>query len=198
VEPPLVYVYADESCLGNQYRDRARPGGAAGLLEHRHAERGWVRRDYWTSEPDTTNNRMALVSATDLLEALRTPTRVVFTSDSRYLIDGMTQWVHGWARRDWQRKGGPIENLELWRALVEAARRHSIQWRWVKGHAGHLQNEYANFLATRAAAEQTESGGLVGSGFEAWLASEREKGRYRMAEPGVPAGGFQPSRPPPS
>jgi ribonuclease HI len=70
---PLVFVFADESCLGNQYRDRARPGGAAGLLEYRHATRGWVRRDYWTSEPDTTNNRMALVSATDVLTLLRTP-----------------------------------------------------------------------------------------------------------------------------
>lgn len=174
----MVFVYADESCLGNQFRGRARPGGGAGLLEYHHPARGWVRRDYWMSEPDTTNNRMALVSAADLLRLLRTSSRVVFTSDSRYLVDGMTEWVHGWAARGWRRKGGEIENLELWRELVRQAARHEVQWRWVKGHAGHPQNEYANFLATRAAAEQTASGGLVDSGYEAWLAAERDRGRY--------------------
>ena len=174
----MVFMYADESCLGNQFRSRARPGGGAGLLEYHHPQRGWVRRDYWMSEPDTTNNRMALVSAADLLRALKTGSRVVFTSDSRYLVDGMTEWVHGWSARGWRRKGGEIENLELWRELVRQAGRHQVQWRWVKGHAGHPQNEYANFLATRAAAEQTASGGLVESGYEAWLEAEREKGRY--------------------
>jgi ribonuclease HI len=166
---PLVHIYADESCLGNQYKTRARPGGAGGMLEYQHPERGWVRRDYWMSDPDTTNNRMALVSAIDLLGLLRTRSRVVFTSDSRYLIDGITKWVHGWAARGWRRKGGEIENLELWQSLVETAAGHDVRWEWVKGHAGHPQNEYANYLATRAAASQTESGGLVESGFDAWL-----------------------------
>lgn len=193
-----MHVYADESCLGNQYRERARPGGAGGLLEHRRPDGGCARRDHWVSEPDTTNNRMALVSAIELLSALRAASRVVFTSDSRYLIDGMTEWVHGWAARGWTRKAGPIENLELWKSLVAAAARHAVQWRWVKGHAGHIQNEYANFLATRAAAEQSASGGLVESGFDAWLAGERQKGRYRLAEPGTPPGEFRASRKPPA
>ena len=195
---PLVFVFADESCLGNQYRDRARPGGAAGLLEYRHPTRGWVRRDYWTSEPDTTNNRMALVSATDVLTLLKTPSRVVFTSDSKYLIDGMTAWVHGWAARGWTRKAGEIENLALWKALVEAARRHAVQWCWVKGHAGHPQNEYANFLATRAAAEQTRSGGLIDSAFEEWLGREQAAGRCGGHGTAAQEGHrFAASRPPP-
>jgi ribonuclease HI len=175
---PLVFVYADESCLGNQFKGRARPGGAGGLVEFFHTDRGWVRRDFWLSEPDTTNNRMAIRSAILPLAALRNPSRVVFTSDSRYLVDGMTQWVHGWAARGWKRKDGEIENLALWKELVGTVRRHSMQWRWVKGHAGHAQNEYANYLATRAAAKQDASGGLVESRFDRWLAEEQEKERY--------------------
>ena len=176
---PLVFIYADESCLGNQFRGRARPGGAAGVVEHFHPEQGWVRRDFWVSEPDTTNNRMAIRSAHVALAALKAPSRVVFTSDSRYLVDAMTEWVHGWARRGWRRKEGPVENLELWQALLPVARRHQIQWRWVKGHAGHPQNEYANHLAIRAATQQTNSDGLVPSRFEEWITAEQEKDRYR-------------------
>jgi ribonuclease HI len=188
-EAPLIFIYADESCLGNQFRGRARPGGAAGVLEHWHPERGWVRRDYWTSEPDTTNNRMAIRSAIIPLEALKQASRVVFTSDSRYLVDAMTQWVHGWAARGWKRKDGEVENLELWKELLGVARRHELQWRWVKGHAGHPQNEYANHLATTAAAKQTRSGGLVESGFERWIADEQEKERYLDFFP-MPPDGF--------
>jgi ribonuclease HI len=183
VTAPLVFIYADESCLGNQFRGRARPGGAAGLLEYFRPRSGWVRRDYWTSEPDTTNNRMAILSATIPLDALRLPSRVVFTSDSRYLVDAMSDWIHGWARRGWKRKDGEVENLALWKELLRAARRHQVQWRWVKGHAGHPQNEYANHLATRAAAEQDDSEGLVDSGFDLWLLQEQERGKYLDFEP---------------
>jgi ribonuclease HI len=175
---PLVFVYADESCLGNQFKGKQRPGGAAGVVEFWHPEKGWMRRDFYVSEPDTTNNRMAIRSADVALGALKGPSRVVFTSDSRYLIDGMTQWVHGWAARGWTRKTGEIENLELWKRLVETARRHKIEWKWVKGHAGHPQNEYANNLAIRAATKQIDSGGLAPSGFSEWIASEQEKDRY--------------------
>lgn len=196
---PLVFIYADESCLGNQFRGRARPGGTGGVVEYFHPERGWVRRDFWLAEPDTTNNRMAIVSATLPLRALRAPSRVVFTTDSRYLVDGMSRWVYGWAARGWTRKGGEIENLALWKTLVETARRHEIDWRWVKGHAGHPQNEYANFLATRAAARQVASGGLVASGFEDWIVAEQERGRYLDFIPLPPdAPPFTASRPLPS
>ena len=189
---PLVFIYADESCLGNQFKDRARPGAAAGVVEFWHPQKGWIRRDFWTSEPDTTNNRMAIRSAHLPLAALKQPSRVVFTSDSRYLVDGMTQWVHGWSARGWKRKDGEVENVEMWRALMPVASRHQIHWRWVKGHAGHPQNEYANHLATRAAADQSSSNGLVPSGFDAWAAAQRAKGALR-GEPDPfppPSGGF--------
>jgi ribonuclease HI len=185
----LIAIYADESCLGNG-RASDNPGGAGGLIELRHPRTGALaRRDYWLSEPATTNNRMALRSAIEglrLISAKGERFLVQFTSDSRYLIDGMTSWVHDWVRRDWRRKSGPIETLELWQELVEAARPHRIAWRWVRGHAGHPQNEYANELATRAAAEQGNSGGAVTSGFEAWMARERERGRLALAPDELP------------
>ena len=165
---PMVWIYADESCLGNQNVDRDSPGGAGVLLEFWSGD-GWERRDAWLSEPATTNNRMAIRSAILGLEALRKPSRVVFTSDSSYLVKGMSEWIHGWARRGWKRKTGAVENAELWKELCRAAARHRIEWRWVRGHAGHPQNEYANHLATSAAKNQTSSGGLVASRFTAWL-----------------------------
>jgi ribonuclease HI len=175
----MVFIYADESCLGNQFTDRDSPGGAGGLVELWHDER-WVRRDYWSSEPASTNNRMALHGARELLAALNRPCRVVFTSDSQYLVTGMREWIHGWASRGWKRKSGVIENLELWRELGRAAARHEIDWRWVRGHAGHPQNEYVNALAIRAAKEQSTSGGLVPSRFVEWLAEHREKRQLYM------------------
>lgn len=175
---PRVYIYADESCLGVQFTDRDSPGGAAGLVEF-WKDGAWVRRDYWVSEPATTNNRMAIRSATEGLRALRQPCDVIFTSDSQYLVKGMREWIHGWVKRGWRRKAGPVENDDLWKALLPVARRHRIDWRWVRGHAGHPQNEYANDLAVRAAREQTHSAGLVDSGFGAWLEDQREaKERY--------------------
>ena len=114
---------------------------------------------------------------------------------SRYIVDGMTDWVHGWMARGWTRKTGAIENLELWQDAVEALGEHEPSWRWVRGHAGHPQNEYANFLATRAAADQSNSGGLVPSGFETWLAAQRGKATAQKAlEPFPTAEGFQPAR----
>jgi ribonuclease HI len=171
---PLVFIYADESCLGVQFTDRDSPGGAGGLVEYWTRD-GWVRRDYWVSEPATTNNRMAIRSAIEGLSALTRPCRVVFTSDSQYLVRGMSEWIHGWIRRGWQRKTGPVENEDLWKALVPVAAGHDVDWRWIRGHAGHPQNEYANDLAVQAAKEQTASQGLVDSGFLKWLEVEREK-----------------------
>ncbi len=170
---PLIHIYADESCLGVQFKDRASPGGAAGLVEYWQA--GWVRRDYWVSEASTTNNRMAIRSAIVGLGALRRPCRVIFTSDSQYLVRAMSEWMAGWVRRNWKRKAGPVENADLWKWLLPIARRHEIDWRWVRGHAGHPQNEYADHLATRAAKAQDRSDGLVDSGFDEWLEEQRDK-----------------------
>ncbi|MBX7118766.1 MAG: ribonuclease HI [Gemmatimonadaceae bacterium] len=175
---PLVAVYADESCLGNG-KEGANPGGAGVLIEWRHADGRITRRDLWISEPATTNNRMALRSVTEAFRALGAKDgrfSVRFTTDSRYIVDGMTGWVFGWARNGWTRKTGAIENLPLWFDAIASVHGHEASWQWVKGHAGHPQNEYANDLAVKAATEQTQSGGLVPSGFEAWLAARRAKG----------------------
>lgn len=169
-----VWIYADESCLGNQFMDRANPGGAAGLVEYWRGDH-WVRRDYWLSEPATTNNRMALRSASHGLGVLTRPCAVLFTSDSQYLVRGLNEWVKAWRARGWTRKGGAIENLELWQELVRATERHQVTWHWVRGHSGHPQNEYANHLATTAARDQSSSGGLVESSFEQWLQQQREE-----------------------
>lgn len=163
---PDVRVWADESCLGNG-REGENPGGAGGLIEYRHPKAGKLSRfDYWISEPATTNNRMALRSAIEALRILSRKgnrLRVQFTSDSQYLVKGMNEWVRGWQARGWKRKGGEIENLSLWKELSEAAKAHHIEWQWVRGHNKHPQNEYADRLATRAAREQTDSGGPVPS-----------------------------------
>ncbi len=174
---PSVHIHADESCLGNQFRGRDRPGGAAALLEYWTGD-VWERRDLWTSEPSTTNNRMALASAILPLGALRRGCRVRFVSDSQYLVKGASEWMPMWKRRGWKRKGGPIENLDLWRRLDRALARHAVSWEWVKGHAGDPRNEYVDDMARRAASELSATPGPVPSGFVEWLESERESGRY--------------------
>ncbi len=167
---PLIAVFADESCLGNG-KSGDTPGGFGALIEWRRPDGVTQRFDLWASERDTTNNRMALRSVIDTYRALSrkgNALSVHFTTDSRYIVDGMTSWVRGWIARGWRRKEGAVENVELWQAAVEAIARHESQWHWVKGHAGHPQNEYANHLATRAAAAQDASDGLVESQFEQW------------------------------
>jgi ribonuclease HI len=196
---PLVAVYADESCLGNG-REGDNPGGAAGVIEYLNPRTGRLSRfDYWISEPSTTNNRMALRSAIEAFRILSrkgTRFRVLFTSDSQYLVKGMHEWVHGWMRRGWKRAGGEIENLALWQEAVELVRGHQVQWHWVRGHAGHPQNEYANDLAIRAARELGSSGGAVASGFDEWIATQRQRGRVKTDPASFPSDRpFVPSRP---
>jgi ribonuclease HI len=194
VTPSLVAIYADESCLGNG-REGENPGGVGALLEYQTAEGTLVRRDLWISEPATTNNRMALRSVSESLRALAAKQKrfdVVFTTDSRYIVDGMTSWVFGWARNGWKRKTGAIENLPLWFDAVRAAQEHRVAWQWVKGHHGHAQNEYANDLAVRAATELSSSGGWIDSGFDAWLASPKGA-KHRTPAPFPDAAGFRAS-----
>ena len=190
LRPPLVAIYADESCLGNG-REGSNPGGAAGVIEYMGRNGSLTRWDYWVSEPATTNNRMALRSAIEAVRAISRKGvrfRVVFTSDSQYLVKGMDEWVRGWMARGWKRKEGPILNLELWQEAVDVVRTggHQLDWRWVRGHEGHPQNEYANYLAVRAAREQTQSGGIVASKFDEWLAVEREKERVTVEPQAFP------------
>ena len=123
------------------------------------------------------------IAALDLLGARGGPWTITFVSDSNYLVLGMSAWIPVWRARGWRRKGGAIENLDLWQELVAKAGPHTIGWKWVRGHAGQPKNEYANELATRAAAGLLDSGGLVASGFLAWLGAERGRGRYRTYDP---------------
>lgn len=179
---PLIAIYADESCLGNG-REGENPGGAGVLVEFLTPQGQLVRRDLWISEPATTNNRMALRSVIEAFSGVARKGqmfRAVFCTDSRYIVDGMTRWVHDWARRDWRRKTGTIENLGLWQEAVRAAGAHEVAWRWVRGHDGHAQNEYANDLAVRAAGTLTASGGLVESGFEAWASARSPRNGVRL------------------
>ena len=180
---PLVAIFADESCLGNGQRGDT-PGGLGALVEFRKADGTVQRFDLWASEADTTNNRMALRSVIDSYKAISrkgNPLSVRFTTDSRYIVDGMTSWVRGWMARGWRRAQGPVENVELWQAAVSAVARHETQWAWVKGHAGHPQNEYANHLATRAAAVQDRSDGLVVSSFAEWWEAQPVRANTRRA-----------------
>ena len=182
VSPILVHL--DESCLGNG-RTGDNPGGAGGVIEMRTAS-GIQRRDIYLSSPSTTNNRMALTGAIATLTALSAKghrLRVVIVSDSEYLVKGIREWAPGWEARGWRRKGGAIENLELWQELVKRARDHDVEWRWVRGHKGHAKNEYANDLAIKAAKEQVNSDGVTESGFLDWLDAHRKKGLYLAYDP---------------
>jgi ribonuclease HI len=177
-------VHADESCLGNG-RDGTTPGGAGVLIEVSTA-RGIARRDLLLSAPDSTNNRMALSGAIATLAILSGKGRrisVTYVSDSEYLVKGMREWVPGWQARGWRRKGGAIENLELWQTLVRVAARHDVTWRWVRGHAGDPKNEYADHLAVRAAETQETSDGAVESGFLDWLDQRRARGQFSDYDP---------------
>jgi len=180
----VAVVHLDESCLGNG-REGANPGGTGGLVETRVAS-GVARRGFWIHAPSTTNNKMALAGAIAVLQlmaAKRNRLRVLLVSDSEYLVRGVREWMPAWRSRGWKRKGGEIENLALWRALAASLERHDTQLTWVRGHAGHPKNEFANDLAIRAAREQQTSNGLVEAGFDEWLVSQRSKGRYRDYDP---------------
>lgn len=182
---PIAILHLDESCLGNG-REGENPGGSAGLIEVRTGRGKIERRDYYISSPATTNNRMALsgaIAALQLLARKKTRMRVLAVSDSQYLVKGMREWVPAWQARGWSRKGGPIENLELWRALSASARLHDLQWTWVRGHKGHPKNEYADHLAVAAAREQKTSEGIVESGFDEWLSARQAVGAYPDYDP---------------
>ncbi|HET9274797.1 MAG TPA: RNase H family protein [Gemmatimonadales bacterium] len=182
---PVAVLHLDESCLGNG-REGENPGGGAGLVEVRSRGGRIERRDFYLHEPATTNNRMALKGATRALEILGgkgARLEVLMVSDSQYLVRGVREWMSAWEARGWTRKSGPIENLELWKRLRAAQRKHDVQWTWLRGHARHPKNEYADRLAVRAAREQRSSEGAVPSGFGEWLAAEQEKGLYVEYDP---------------
>lgn len=105
-------------------------------------------RELKGGEPDTTNNRMELMAAISALEALTRPSTIVIVTDSNYVKNGVTQWIHGWKRNGWKTADKkPVKNVELWQRLDAAQATHSVEWRWIKGHAGHAENERADELA---------------------------------------------------
>jgi ribonuclease HI len=177
-------VHLDESCLGNG-REGSNPGGAGGLIEIR-LPRGIQRRDFFSHAPATTNNRMALAGAIGVLQLLAkkgTRLRLLLVSDSEYLVRGVREWMPGWIARGWKRKGGAVENLELWKALEQSLALHETQLAWVRGHNGHPKNEYANDLAVGAARRQETSVGVVESGFGEWITAKRALGQYSDYDP---------------
>jgi len=135
---PVVHIFTDGACSGNPG-----PGGWGALLRHGETEKALSG-----GEALTTNNRMEMTAAISALEALKRPSRVELHTDSEYLRNGITQWIHGWRRNGWRTKDRkPVKNADLWQRLETALAPHEIEWRWVKGHAGHPENERADELA---------------------------------------------------
>jgi ribonuclease HI len=136
--PKKVVIHTDGACSGNPG-----PGGWGAILDYDS-----TRKELFGGEPETTNNRMELMAAIEALNALKRPCVVEMHVDSQYVKDGITKWIHGWKRNGWKTADKkPVKNVELWQALDEAVARHQIEWHWVKGHAGHDDNERADELA---------------------------------------------------
>ena len=136
-----IDIYADGACRGNPG-----PGGWGALLRCRGRE-----RELYGSEPMTTNNRMEMMAVISALQSLTRSCRVQVYTDSRYVCDGMRSWLSGWKRRGWRTaQGGAVKNQDLWQLLDAEQERHEVAWHWVKGHAGHRDNERVDRLANRA------------------------------------------------
>jgi len=179
-----VLVHADESCLGND-ATKPSPGGNGALIEAPAGD-SVARWDFYECSPQTTNNKMALAGAIAALEWIRRQwarARVRYVSDSEYLVKGVTEWLPGWEVKGWKRKGGELQNVELWQKLAQVVQAHEVEWRWVRGHDDNPKNEYADHLAVGAAERQERSNGLLPSGFDTWLAQQRARGKYGTYDP---------------
>ena len=144
-ELPRVEIFTDGACRGNPG-----PGGWAALLRT-----GEKEREISGGEPLTMNNRMELAAAIEALKALKRPCRVEIHTDSNYVRDGITKWIHSWQRNGWRTADKkPVKNAELWQALLEAEAPHQVKWHWVKGHSGHRENDRVDALACAEADKQ--------------------------------------------
>lgn len=138
-----LFAYTDGACSGNPG-----PGGWGVLMIAREGGAVIKERELQGGEPLTTNNRMELLAAISALEALSRRSELTIVTDSAYVKNGITEWIAGWKRKNWRTAGGsPVKNVELWQRLEAAAARHQVTWRWIKGHAGHAENERADALA---------------------------------------------------
>ena len=140
----VIEIFTDGACSGNPG-----PGGWGAVLRY-----GAVEKELSRAEAQTTNNRMEMMAAIEALEALKRPSRVSLTTDSTYLRDGITKWLTDWKRRGWKTADKkPVKNVDLWQRLEAAITPHQVDWHWVRGHAGHAENERADKLARQAIAE---------------------------------------------
>ncbi|TYB80019.1 ribonuclease HI [Maritimibacter fusiformis] len=138
-----LVAHTDGACSGNPG-----PGGWGVLLEARNGGKVIKTRELSGGEADTTNNRMELMAAIMALETLERPASITIVTDSAYVKNGVTAWIHGWKRNGWKTASKkPVKNVELWQRLDEAQARHDVTWKWIKGHAGHAENERADELA---------------------------------------------------
>ncbi|CCQ74897.1 Ribonuclease H [Magnetospira sp. QH-2] len=144
LESKRVEIYTDGACSGNPG-----PGGWGVVLRWQGTE-----KELYGGEPETTNNRMELTAAIEALETLKRPVSVDLFTDSTYVRDGITKWIHGWKANGWRTAAKkPVKNQDLWERLDQAMARHQVDWHWVKGHAGHPENERADALARLGVAE---------------------------------------------
>lgn len=140
---PELFAYTDGACSGNPG-----PGGWGVLLRAMDGDTIVKERELSGGEAETTNNRMELLAAINALESLARPSTITVVTDSAYVKNGVTGWIHGWKKNGWKTSNKkPVKNVELWQRLDEAQRRHRVTWEWVKGHAGHPENERADELA---------------------------------------------------
>lgn len=138
-----LFAWTDGACSGNPG-----PGGWGVLMRALDGVNVVKQRELQGGEAATTNNRMELMAAISALEALTRPSTIVIVTDSNYVKNGVTQWIHGWKRNGWKTADKkPVKNVELWQRLDAAQATHSVEWRWIKGHAGHAENERADELA---------------------------------------------------
>src|SRR5947207_10171819 len=140
----VVEIYSDGACRGNPG-----PGGWGAILRLRSGERS-AEKEIYGGEAQTTNNRMELMAVIRALEALKRPSRVRLYTDSLYVQKGISTWIHDWRRRGWRTADKkPVKNVDLWQRLGEVADQHVVEWHWVRGHAGHPENERADALADK-------------------------------------------------
>ena len=140
---PELFAYTDGACSGNPG-----PGGWGALMQAKDGQTVLKERELKGGEAETTNNRMELLAAINALEALERPSTITVVTDSNYVKNGITGWIFGWKKNGWKNAAKkPVKNAELWQRLDSAAARHQVTWKWVKGHAGHPENERADELA---------------------------------------------------